>query len=54
VQLWRLTQQVIRAQGKSVVFGGRGKYTEMAFDTTDLLLHACAFTFGWRRRETGW
>ena len=32
---WRPTQQVIRAHGKSVVFSGRGKHTEMTCDITD-------------------
>jgi hypothetical protein len=47
VQIWRPKQEVIRAQGKSVVFTGRRKHTEMTFDTKDVLLHACAFTRGW-------
>jgi hypothetical protein len=33
VQIWQPTQQVIRAQRTSVVFGGRGKQTEMTLFT---------------------
>jgi hypothetical protein len=33
VQIWRPTQQVIRAQGTSVVFGGRGKHTKKTLVT---------------------
>ena len=40
--IWRLAQEVIRAAGKPVVFGGGGKYPKMTLDTYDLLLRACA------------
>ena len=37
-QIWRPAQQVIRGQGKSVVFSCRGKHTENAPGTDGLLL----------------
>ena len=40
-QIWRPAQQVIRAQGKSVVFCCRGKHTEIT-PVTDGLLLPCA------------
>jgi len=38
--IWRRAQQVIRAEGTSVVFGGRGKHPKMTLHTNDLLLHS--------------
>ena len=40
--IWLQAQQVIRAEGKSVVFGGRGKHFKMTLNTYDLLLNAYA------------
>jgi len=40
-QIWRPAQQVIRAQGESVVFCCRGKHTENT-PVTDGLLLPCA------------
>ena len=39
--IWRLVQKVIRVEGKSVGFGGRGRHPKMTFDMYDLLLRAC-------------
>jgi len=50
----RPTQQVIRARGKSVVFCGRGKHTEMTSDITDCLCaHAHLPVGGDAEREGG-
>ena len=51
--IWRMAQQVIRAEGTSVVFGGRGRHAKMTVDTNDWqLLRVCIIYCGRRRR--GW
>jgi hypothetical protein len=54
-QIWRPAQQVIRSQGKSVVFCCRGKHTEIKPVTDGLLLpcscaYTCAGRCSWRHR----